>query len=94
MIGKHRCSAIKPSVCRNRRRAAAVHKRFGSLPWERTIKPAIEMAEEGIALSDRNGTRRKGPRKVLEYQDSKKIFTQNEALKQDPYLFKLTLPMP
>ena len=56
---------------------AAVHKRFGSLPWERTIRPAIEMAREGILVrQEMEQALKRAEKGFLEYQDSKKILPE------------------
>lgn len=72
---------------------AAVHKRFGSLPWERTIRPAIEMAREGILVrQEMEQALKRAEKDFLAYEDSKKIFTRNgETLKRGSLLIQTDL---
>ena len=71
----------------------AVHQRFGSLPWARTLQPAIKMAREGIIVRQEmeEGLKR-AEKHFLLYKDSKEIFTRNgETLRRGSLLIQSDL---
>ena len=51
-----------------------VHHRYGKLPWQDVVKPAIALAQSGFILSQRLTWR-----SLQEYEDRKDIILQNPA---------------
>ncbi|KAF3887677.1 MULTISPECIES: gamma-glutamyltransferase [Nostocales] len=51
-----------------------VHRRYGKLPWQEVLKPAIALAKDGFVLSDRVTWR-----SLKVYEDRKQIILNNRA---------------
>ena len=53
------------------------HQRFGSLPWEQLIEPAVHLAEKGFMVDERLYNEMKACEKTFkEYPSSSKVFLQ------------------
>ena len=71
------------------------HQRFGSLPWNELVKPAIDLAENGFIVTNtlaKSLDKQTNRRKLSNTSDGKEIFFRdNEPLKEGMILFQKDL---
>ena len=67
-----------------------VHKKFGSMPWEELLQPAIELADSGFEMSPyMTMTLNRSHRKLSQFKETESIF-----YKEHPIKFNTSLVQP
>ncbi|MBD2325644.1 gamma-glutamyltransferase [Alkalinema sp. FACHB-956] len=71
---------------------AEVHQRYGKLPWQTLVEPAIDLAEQGFPVSWQYTRTSQGAQAVLQQPEAQRIFThQGQPLQPGDRLIQTDL---
>jgi gamma-glutamyltranspeptidase/glutathione hydrolase len=69
-----------------------VHKKFGSMPWEKLLQPAIELANNGFEMSPyMTMTLNRVHRKLSQFEETESIFYKDYPIKFNTLLIQTDL---